>query len=244
MSGAGKQRDVRAERAGVAVPTALQGARRGHRSRCWCEKLAGGWEARPDPARGSREHDGLSELLLACVLSDHERQGRLFPPGKALFCLLIWLMKNADARCHVHGIGFSSEFSGLVPGEGRIRPQPAPCEGTEGVGSPQLSALSHIPVPHPIPILIPQGCWGHTGDDPGASSRSCPSPRPCCWRSPHKLHKRHGKHFLEPRQPRRTGTLRHTWCHPTLLSACPPRLLTPELWERAASITPQLLAGS
>lgn len=134
MSGAGKQRDVRAERAGVAVPTALQGARRGHRSRRWCEKLAGGWEARPDPVRGSREHDGLSELLLACVLSDHERQGRLFPPGKALFCLLIWLMKNADARCRVHGIGFTSEFSGLVPGEGRIHPQSAPCEGTDGVG--------------------------------------------------------------------------------------------------------------
>ena len=31
-------------------------------------------------------------------------------------------MKNAAARCLVHGIGFSSEFSGLVPGEGQIRP--------------------------------------------------------------------------------------------------------------------------
>lgn len=166
MSGAGKQRGVQAQRAGVAVPSPLQGAQRGHRCRCGCEKLAGGWEVRPDPPRGSREHDGLSEALLAHLLSDHERRGRLFPLGKALFCLLIWLMKNAAASGRVHGIDFSSEFSGLVPGEGGIRPL---CEGRGGIVCPQPSSLSyitflsHIPSRF-IPILIPQPCQGsHRG---------------------------------------------------------------------------------
>lgn len=32
---------------------------------------------------------------------------------------VIWLMKNAATRCLVHGIGFSSEFVGWVPGGAR-----------------------------------------------------------------------------------------------------------------------------
>lgn len=177
MSGAGKHRDVRAERTGVTVPTPLLGPRRGHRCRCWCEKLAGGWEVRLDPARGSQEHDGLSEPLPAQLRSDHERRGRLLPLGKAWFCLLIWLMKNAAAPCRVQGIGFSSEFSALVPGEGRIHPQfcvkgQGECPETRALShitSPSLSlyhspvsypcltsypcptSLSHIPVSHPCP---------------------------------------------------------------------------------------------
>lgn len=77
-----------------------------------------------------------SLICLVTVTSSSSRTwAKLYPPvwKRLVLFAVICLMKNAAAHCLVHGIGFSSEFSGLAPGEGQIRPLPAPCEGTGGL---------------------------------------------------------------------------------------------------------------
>lgn len=133
-------------RGGVAVPISLQGARRGVKS--WLEDGKRGRIGGVDPGN-TPGCQSRSCLPCSVTMSAGAGASRLEKPG---FCLLIWLMKNAAAPCRRHGIGFSSEFSGLVPGEGRIHPQPAPCEGRDG-GSwvspahPWPTSLSHSSSP-------------------------------------------------------------------------------------------------
>lgn len=142
---------------GVSGPTASPGDVAGVKS--WLEAGEQGWILSVDHRNMMACQICSSLICLVTVTgSGSQTQPQLSPClEKPCFVCIIWLMKNAATHCLVHGIGFSSVFSGLVPGEGQIHPQPALCKGTGGLGPP-----AEPPAPSPI-LTSSQGCGGGHG---------------------------------------------------------------------------------